>query len=473
MTPFHRSQQSHRNHRSYWLLGASLAALAAFLPQALAVEDGNAAYPSTYRPLPSAPTLITNVNIYDGAGGLIENGSVLMQDGKIAAIGQNLTAPEGATVIEGAGKWVTPGIIDIHSHLGVYASPNVNAQSDGNEITNPNTAEVWAEHSIWPQDPGFERSLAGGVTVMQILPGSANLFGGRAVTVKNVPALTYQAMKFPGAKQGLKMACGENPKRIYGTRNQFPSTLMGDVAGYRAGWAAAADYKREWDDYAAKLKKGETATQPKRDLKLDTLAAVLEGKILVQMHCYRADEMATMIDIMKEFGYHIAAFHHAVESYKVAGLLAENGICSGMWADWWGFKMEAYDTIRENIPFVHNAGACAIVHSDSAIGMQRLNQEAAKALAHGRRAGVEITKAEAWTWLSLNPAKALGIDGLTGSLAAGKNADVVLWTADPFSVYARAEKVYVDGALVFDENDPAHQPVSDFRLGLAGEGDAK
>lgn len=459
--------------RSRWLLGASLAALAAITMPAQAVEDGGKAYPSTYQPMPSPATLITNVNIYDGAGGFIENGAVLMQGGKIAAVGQTLAAPEGAVVIDGAGKWVTPGIIDIHAHLGVYASPNVNAQADGNELTNPNTAEVWAEHAIWPQDPQFERALAGGVTVMQILPGSGNLFGGRTVTVKNVPATTYQAMKFPGAKQGLKMACGENPKRVYGTRTQFPSTLMGDVAGYRMGWAAAADYKRSWDDYEAKVKKGEEAAPPKRDLELDTLAAVLEGKILVQMHCYRADQMATMIDVMKEFGYTIAAFHHAIESYKVADLLAANGICAGMWADWWGFKMEAFDTIRENIPFVHQAGACAIVHSDSAIGMQRLNHEAAKALAHGRRAGADISKAAAWTWLSLNPAKALGIDGVTGSLAPGKNADVVLWTADPFSVYARAEKVYVDGALVFDENDPAHQPVSDFRLGLAGEGDAK
>lgn len=456
-----------------WLYIVGALMLEAWLSPAAAVEDGNAAYPSTYRPMPSATTLITNVNIYDGAGGVIEGGALLMKGGNIAEVGKSVIPSEGTVVIDGAGKWVTPGIIDIHSHLGVYASPGLNAQEDGNEATAPNTAEVWAEHSVWPQDPGFARALAAGVTTLQILPGSANLFGGRAVTIKNVPAVTYQAMKFPGAPQGLKMACGENPKRVYGGKDQFPSTLMGDVAGYRMAWVAAADYKREWDDYKAKIRKGEQATQPKRDIELDTLAAVLEGKILVQMHCYRADQMATMIDVMKEFGYKITAFHHAVESYKVADLLAANGICSGMWADWWGFKMEAFDTVRENIPFVHQAGACAIVHSDSSTGVQRLNQEAAKALAHGRRAGVNISKAEAWRWLSLNPAKALGIESLTGSLAPGKDADVVLWSGDPFSVYARAEKVFVDGALLFDENDPAHQPVSDFRLGLPGEGDAR
>ncbi|HXV74188.1 MAG TPA: amidohydrolase, partial [Sphingomonadales bacterium] len=197
-----------RHLRSLRLLGASVIALTAFLAPATAVEDGGAAYPSAYRPLPSQTTLITNVNIYDGAGGLIENGAVLMEGGNIAALGQNLAAPAGATVIDGAGKWVTPGIIDIHSHLGVYPSPNVNAHADGNELTNPNTAEVWAEHAVWPQDPGFARALAGGITALQILPGSGNLFGGRAVTLKNVPAVTYQQMKFPGAPQGLKMACG-------------------------------------------------------------------------------------------------------------------------------------------------------------------------------------------------------------------------------------------------------------------------
>ncbi|MFQ5348726.1 MAG: amidohydrolase family protein, partial [Rhodothalassiaceae bacterium] len=198
-----------------------------------------------------------------------------------------------------------------------------------------------------------------------------------------------------------------------------------------------------------------------------------DGKIRVQMHCYRGDEMAQVIDMSKEFGYQVAAFHHAVEAYKVADLLAENGICAAMWADWWGFKLEAYDGIRENIPFVDQAGACAIVHSDSAIGIQRLNQEAAKALADARKAGLKITKAHAWTWLSYNPAKALGIEDKTGSLEPGKNADVVLWSGDPFSVYTRADEVFIDGALIWDRKDPAHQPVSDFELGQPGEGDVK
>ncbi len=428
-------------------------------------------YPSTYAPLESPPFLITHVTVLDGAGGRIDDASILMQGGKITALAPNVTAPDGALVIDGTGKWVTPGIIDVHSHLGVYAEPGVAAHEDGNEVTAPVTAEVWAEHSVWPQDPGFVTALAGGVTTVQILPGSANLFGGRSVVLKNVPSRTVQGMKFPGAPYGLKMACGENPKRTYGSKGRAPGSRMGNVAGYRAAWIKAADYKRKWEVYREKYEAGEDPKPPTRDLELETLMGVLNGDILAHIHCYRADEMAIMMDVAREFGYQVTAFHHAVEAYKIADLLAENNVCAAMWADWWGFKMEAYDGIRENIPFVAAAGGCAIVHSDSPVGIQRLNQEAAKALADGRRAGLTLTKADAWTWLSLNPARALGIADQTGSLEVGKNADVVLWTGDPFSTYSRAEKVYIDGALVFDLTDKAYQPVTDFELGQPGEGD--
>ena len=424
-------------------------------------------YPSTYKPFPGVPTLVRNVTIYDGEGGRIEHGSVLFVDGKIKSLGGAMAdsdLPAGTTIIDGTGKWVTPGIIDIHSHLGDYPSPAVQAHSDGNEATSPVRPEVWAEHSVWPQDPGFSRALAnGGITALQILPGSANLFGGRSVILKNVYARTMQAMKFPGAPYGLKMACGENPKRVYGSRNQMPSTRMGNLAVTRATWARAVEYKR-------KLDKGETVA---RDLQLDTLAGVLSGDILVQNHCYRADEMAIMIDQAKEFGYKITAFHHAVESYKIADLLKANGICSAMWADWWGFKMESYDAINENIAFVHNAGACAIVHSDDPNGIQRLNQEAAKAQAAGRRVGINVPDEVVWTWLSYNPAKAMGIADKTGSLKPGKMADLVLWNGNPLSVYSRPERVWIDGALMYDANDPKRRPVSDFELGQPGEGDVK
>ncbi|MEA3065683.1 MAG: hypothetical protein QOJ27_2135 [Sphingomonadales bacterium] len=427
-------------------------------------------YPSTYHRYPGVVTAISGATVFDGEGGLIENGTVVLADGLVQAVGGPDTAiPEGATRIDGRGKWVTPGIIDVHSHLGDYPSPGVEANSDGNEATGPVRPEVWAEHSVWPQDPGFSRALVnGGVTAMQILPGSANLFGGRSVVIKNVPARTVQAMKFPGAPYGLKMACGENPKRVYGSRNQMPGSRMANVALMRQTWARAQEYKRKWDKYER-----DGGEMPARDLAMDTLRGVLAGEILVHNHCYRADEMAIIIDMSKEFGYHVSAFHHAVEAYKIADLLKANGICSAMWADWYGFKMEAYDAVSENIPLVHNAGACAIVHSDDPNGIQRLNQEAAKALANGRRIGINISDEIAWTWLSFNPAKALGIADKTGSLKAGKMADVVLWNGHPFSVYTRPERVWIDGALMYDANDPKRRPVSDFELGQPGEGDVK
>jgi imidazolonepropionase-like amidohydrolase len=422
-------------------------------------DEGPAPFASTYQPRPSTPTLIRNATVFDGNGAELANADVLMRDGRIVSVGQNLSA-DGATVIDGTGKFVTPGIIDAHSHLGVYPAPSINATSDGNEITQPNTAEVWAEHSVWPHDPGFLRAVVGGITTLHVLPGSANLFGGRGVTLRPVlGATTVQEMKFPDAPQSLKMACGENPARVYGARNSSPATGMGNVAGYRQAWANAARYARRLEN----SENGE-GDPPDRDLELETLAGVLNGDIILQWHCYRADEMANAIQIAHEFDFEIAAFHHAVESYKIADLLREEEICSAMWADWWGFKIEAYDGIRENIAFVDAAGACAIVHSDSEVGIQRLNQEAAKAMADGRRAGLEITRAQAWTWVSRNPARALHIADETGTLEAGRRADVVIWSADPLSSYAVAERVFIDGALMY-ERGAERDPPSDFELG--------
>jgi imidazolonepropionase-like amidohydrolase len=432
-------------------------------PMAGGISTPNAdPFASTYRPFPSRATVIRNVTILTAAGPTIRGGSILFRDGKIAELGSTVAAPADAVVIDGAGKYVTPGIIDTHSHIGAGGAPSENGTqtNDVNEATAPVTAHVWVEHSVWPQDPQFPRTLAGGVTTIQVLPGSANLIGGRSAVLKVVPSRTVQGMKFPGAKYGLKMACGENPKRVYAQRG--PSTRMGNVAGYRAAWIQAEAYRRRWDKWNA-THQGDA---PTRDLGLETLAEVLRGNILVHNHCYRADEMAQMMDIAKEFGYKIRSFHHGVEAYKIADLLARDSIGASVWADWGAFKMEAADAIRGNMALLNRAGVRTIMHSDDASGEQRLNQEAAKAMAEGNRIGVPVSEEDAVRWMTINPAWALGIDDRTGSLEAGKNADVVLWSGNPFSVYSRAEKVWVDGAMLFDRLDPSQQWRTDFELGF-------
>ena len=382
-------------------------------------------FPSTYRPFPSRTTVIRNATVLTAAGPRIERGSVLLRDGKSAAVGAS-----------------------------------VDALSDGNEATNPSTPYVWAEHSVWPQDPQFPRNLAGGVTTLQVLPGSANLIGGRSVVLKVVPSRTVQGMKFPGAKYGLKMACGENPKRVYANRG--PSTRMGNVAGYRTQWIQAEQYRRRWDKWNA----DHQGDAPSRDLGMETLAEVLRGNILVHNHCYRADEMAQMIDIAHEFGYRIRSFHHGVEAYKIADLLARDSISASIWADWGSFKMEAMDAVRANLPLVDRAGVRAIIHSDDPSGSQRLLQEAAKGMAEGARIGIAVSEDQAIRWATINPAWALGLDDRIGSIEVGKNADVVLWSGNPFSVYSRPERVWIDGALMYDRNDATEQWRTDFELGF-------
>ena len=448
-------------------MNKSIAAFAActVLAAGCAQDDGNGdgpvAFESRYEALPAQTTLITGATVLTGTGERLDNADVLLVDGKIAEVGTGLSAAD-ADVVDAAGKWVTPGIIDVHSHLGVYPSPGTQSHSDGNEATAPVTAEVWAEHSVWPHDPGFTTALAGGVTAMQILPGSANLVGGRGVTLKNVPGRNVMEMKFPGAPYGMKMACGENPKRVYGGRGQSPSTRMGNVAGYRAAWIDASEYRDKIK--AADAGQGE---MPKRDLKLETLMGVLEGEILVHNHCYRGDEMSIMLEIAEEFDFKVGTFHHAVEAYKIADLLAEADTCAAIWADWWGFKMEAYDGIRENAAILDAAGACTVMHSDSEIGIQRLTQETAKVMGAAARVGIDIAPERAIQWNTRNAAKSLGILEQTGTLEAGKMADVVIWDGSPFSVYTKAERVYIDGALAYELGNDALNPVTDFTLGTA------
>ena len=427
-------------------------------------------YPSTYVRYPGVLTVIRHATVFDGDGRRYDNGTVVFADGVVQAVGgPELASPAGALEIDGTGKWVTPGIIDVHSHLGDYPSPGVRRQFRRQRSNIAGAARSLGRAQRLAAGPRlFARADQRRSHYAADPPRIGEPVRRRSVVVKNVPARTTQGMKFPGAPYGLKMACGENPKRVYGSR----------APCRRPGWAISRLrvrpgsrrrlYKRKWDKY---YKNG--GDMPERDLAMDTLKGVLEGKILVHNHCYRADEMANMIDMSKEFGYHIAAFHHAVEAYKIADLLRDNDICAVMWADWYGFKMEAYDAIKENIPLVHNSGACAMVHSDDQNGIQRLNQEVAKALADGRRAGINVPDEVAWEWLSRNPAKALRNprqDRHSDARQDGRRGAV---ERQPYSDYTRPERVWIDGALMYDANDPKRRPVSDFELGQPGEGDVK
>lgn len=423
----------------------------------------------------AAPLLVVrNATILTAAGKTFERGTIVLRGGAIAAVGgSDVAVPEDAQVIDGTGKFVSPGIIDTHSHIGVYSSPGVSSNSDGNEVTGPNTAEARAAYGYWPQDPQITRAAAGGITAAQILPGSANLIGGHGYTVVMRPGRSADEVGFPGAPPTIKMACGENPKRVYGEKGG-PQTRMAVYQAFRTFFQEAAEYDAKVIGYrrahalwtrkkarAAELDKDqsdptkrippETAPEPPpRNARLETLAAVLRGEVLVQVHCYRADEIHHMVAIADELGFKIRSFHHALEAYKVRDLLVEHDIAISTWADWWAFKMEAFDGIMENAALFQNAGGRPVIHSDSAIGIQRLNQEASKAMWAGRHAGLTITDDQALRWITANAAWVLGIDAITGTLEVGKRADVVVWNAHPLSVYAQPELVLQGGVPAYD-----------------------
>ena len=374
--------------------------------------------------------------------GRIENGSIYIKDGKIVAIGQNVSAPATATVIDATGKFVMPGIIDAHSHMAL--------DGDINEATSPVTPAMNMLDAFQYTDKALYRALAGGVTTALLLHGSANMIGGQDVVIKLKYGLGRDEMLFPNAPISIKFASGENPKRVYGQRNQLPSTRMGNFEVQRQAFEDARDYMRKWDEYNAKVAKGDKdALPPHKDLKLEALADVLRGKFLVQIHCYRADEFLTELAMAKEFGYKVRAFHHAVEIYKVADKIAAANVGIATWADWWGFKVEAYDAIPWNAVMSMRKGVRVAIKSDSDDYTRRLNQEAGKTMRYGG-----ASEEEALKMITLNPAWIIGVDDRVGSLDVGKDADITIWSGYPLSSSGIVDKAIIDGEVWFDRSLP-------------------
>ncbi len=391
---------------------------------------------------PPTDLVIKNATVMTASHGTIEHGSVWVHAGKIAEVGTTVNAPATAVVIDATGKYLTPGIIDPHSHSALG--------DDINEATSPVTPSMMMIDAFDNKDAALYDELAGGVTTELLLHGSANMIGGQAVVIKNKFGLPREQMLFPNAPRSIKFASGENPKRVYGSQGQLPSTRMGNFEVMRQAFEDAKAYMASWDAYDAKVAKHDKdAVAPKRDLKLEALADVLRGKLYVQIHCYRADEFLTEEALAKEYGYKIRAFHHAVEMYKVGDQIAPTGTAIATWADWWGFKDEAWDATPWNAVMSMREGVRVALKSDSNDYARRLNQEAGKMVHYGG-----ASEDEAIAMITLNPAWIIGVDQMTGSIDTGKDADLVIWNMDPLSTYARAEKVYIDGDLFFDSSLP-------------------
>ena len=386
--------------------------------------------------------VIKNATVVTVTHGKIANGSVYVKDGKIAAVGATVDAPASATVIDAGGKYLTPGIIDSHNHMAL--------DDDVNEATSPIVPHMMMIDAFQYTDKAIYRALAGGVTSALLLHGSADMIGGQAVVIKTKYGLGRDQMLFPNAPRSIKFASGENPKRVFGSRGQLPSTRMGNFAVQRQALVDAQQYMKDWDDYNAKVQRGDKdAKAPKRDLKLDALSDILRGKLLVQIHCYRADEFLNEMAMAREFGYKVRAFHHAVEAYKVADKIAAEGVGIATWADWWGFKHEAWDATPWNAVISMRKGVRVAIKSDSSDQMRRLNQEAGKTMRYGG-----ATEDEAMKMITINAAWIMGIDDRVGSIDVGKDADLVIWDGEPLSSYGVPEKVFIDGEVFFDRNRP-------------------
>jgi imidazolonepropionase-like amidohydrolase len=418
-----------------FVLAASVLAMAATMAGAQTAAAGQAA----------GATLIRNATVLTVTKGKLENTDVLLENGKIAQVGKNLAAPPGAQVIDATGKYVMPGIIDPHSHTMIDAV---------NEGSLSVTSMVRITDVLNPTDVNIYRQLAGGVTTINVLHGSANTIGGQNAVVKLKYGEDVDKMLFPGAPPGIKFALGENvtqknsqtAAQATGRPLRYPATRMGQEEVLRDAFVRARDYQATWDDYNARVAKGDkTVVAPARNLELEPLVEVLEGKRFVHAHSYRADEMLMLLNVAKEFGFTVKTLQHGLEGYKIASEIAAAGTGLSTFADEWSYKVEAYDAIPYNTAILMHHGVVATVNSDSDERARRLNIDAAKMMRYGG-----LTEDEALKTITYNGAVQLGVEKRVGSIEVGKDADVVIWNGDPLSVYSSAETTFIDGKIYFD-----------------------
>jgi imidazolonepropionase-like amidohydrolase len=402
----------------------------------------NAATPPVPTAEPAPTILIQNATILTASHGTIEHGSILIKDGKIAEVGTSIKAPANAQVIDANGQFVTPGIIDCHSHIAVDGSVNEGSMAVSSIA---NIADV-----LNSDDIAIFHDLAGGVTTANVLHGSANPIGGQTIVIKLRWGQPSAKLPFEGAVPGIKFALGENPKHSNfggrGANARYPATRMGVEETIRAAFTEARDYKAEWDKYKKRSGAGEkNLIPPRRDLRLEPLVEILEGKRYIHAHCYREDEILMLLRVAKEFGFKVRTFQHVLEGYKVADEIAAAGAGASTFSDWWAYKVEAYDAIPYNAAIMTRRGVIVSINSDDSEEATHLNQEAAKTIKYGG-----LSRDEALKLVTLNPAMQLGIDKRVGSIDAGKDADLVIYNRDPLSPYAVVQKTLIDGRVYFD-----------------------
>ena len=377
--------------------------------------------------------------------GTIKGGAILIKKGKIAAVGRNVKCPPGVKVIDAKGKYIIPGIIDAHSHMAL--------DGDINEATNPVTAEVRMRDAIDFDNPVILQALGGGVAAAKLMHGSANVIGGLNVVVKLKWGKPPEEWFIPDAHKQLKMAYGENPKRVYGSRGQMPSTRMGNAYALRNAMIQAKEYMRKWAEYEKAKKKGKDAKRPTRDLRLETLADLLRGKYTVDFHCYRADGIANLLSIADEFGFRVEVLSHALEGYKIPDIIKSHNASVSTFADGWGYKMEAFDGIPYMVPLLFRYGVNVLVSSDSDNTIRRLYIEASKAMKYG-----DLTPDEALRLITINPAKALGLDHRMGSIEVGKDGDIAIFDRHPMDTFTKCVMTIIEGEVYFDINKYASSP---------------